>query len=631
MDILEKTLFPFSRIREEQRSMLEGVVDVMEKGGSLLANAPTGIGKTAASLPPALAYGLENGKTVFFLTPKHSHHHIVVETLKKMKRRYGKDVVSVDIIGKQWTCLYEGARDLISKEFNQFCQSHKRNETCRFHNSVYKDGSRNLSDKARKAIREIKSRSPLHSEGVLEICKEYGLCPYEISVLVGRSADVVVCDYYHVFHPRVRTAFLGRMDRELEDMILIVDEAHNLPERVRSLMSHNLSEYTVSQAVKEARALREENLEEDLMSIVDVLKSLGKGMKGGEMFVKKEDFTGAIEKAISMDAKPFVDDLEAFAERVLELPNRYRSYCSSIAGFLREWTGDKNEAAYARILQTYTSRSGRRYQISIKCLDPGIYTEELFSKAHASVLMSGTLLPLEMYETVLGIHDARLEQFSNPFPKENRLVLLTSGMTTKYTKRSPHMWDKISRTLSRIISDVPGNTAVFFPSYRILDNISLKVDTGKKVKLVEKQSMKKRQRHELYRRLAKLSEGEGGVLFAVQAGSFSEGMDFPGKMLNCVAVVGLPLEKPTLETEALINYYDFKFERGWDYGYIYPAMNRALQAAGRCIRSETDRGAIILMDDRFNWGNYKKCFPRDMRFIITSKPKMYVEKFFKAI
>ena len=105
-------------------------------------------------------------------------------------------------------------------------------------------------------------------------------------------------------------------------------------------------------------------------------------------------------------------------------------------------------------------------------------------------------------------------------------------------------------------------------------------------------------------------------------------MDFPGRMLDCVVVVGLPLEKPTLETEALINYYDFKFGRGWDYGYIYPAMNRALQAAGRCIRSETDRGVIVLMDDRFNWRNYRKCFPRDMKSIITEKPEMYVKKFF---
>jgi len=631
MDILEKTLFPFPRIRDEQRSMLEGVVETIEKGGSLIANAPTGIGKTAASLSPALAYAIENGKTVFFLTPKHSHHYIVVETLRKMRQRYKKRVVSVDIIGKQWTCLYEGARDLTSKEFNHFCRAHKRNETCRFHNSVYKDGSKNLSDKAKGAIREIKKRGPLHSEEAMEICKEHGLCPYEISVLLARSADVVVCDYYHIFHPSVRPAFLMRMDKSLEDIVLIVDEAHNLPGRVRRLMSHSLGEYTIRQAIKEAKVLREENLETDLESLLDVLKHFGKKLRASEMYIKKEELVDEIEASMNLKVEPFIDDLEAFAETILELPNRYRSYCMSIASFLREWIDDKNESAHARIFDVYRSHTGKRFQVSIKCLDPAIATEDIFSAVHASVLMSGTLLPMEMYETLLGIHNPRMEQYCNPFPPENRIVLLTHGMTTKFTKRSDFMWGKIGRSLTKIINDVPGNVAAFFPSYHILETVSRLVDVGDKELLIEKQEMKKRQRYELYKRLAHLSDGKGGALFAVQAGSFSEGMDFPGKMLDCVVVVGLPLERPTLETESLINYYDLKFGRGWDFGYIYPAMNRALQAAGRCIRSESDRGAIILMDDRFNWKNYRRCFPKDMKFIVTEKPEMYVEKFFGAI
>ncbi len=628
MDVLEKTLFPFSRIREEQRRMLEGVVKTLENGGSLLANAPTGIGKTAASLPPALAYAMENGKTVFFLTPKHSHHQIVIETLRKIRDRHGKKIISVDIVGKQWTCLYEGVQDLTSKEFNQFCHAHKRNETCRFHNEVYAGGSKNLSKKTKEVIREIKAKNPMHSEEISALCGRYGICPYEASILVGRSANVVICDYYHIFHPSVRQAFLSKMGKALEDVILIVDEAHNLPERVRKLMSYTLSEYTINQAIKEARVLREENLEEDLESLINVMRSFGKRLKGDGMFIKKEEFVSRIESSTNLEIEAFTDNLEAFGEAILELPNRYRSYCMNIASFLKEWMDKKNESAHVRLFQTYLSQTGRRHQVSLKCLDPAVYTEEIFSSVHASVLMSATLLPLDMYRTILGLHNAYMEEYHNPFPPENRLVLLTHGITTKYTKRSAHMWGKIAGILSRIINSVPGNVAAFFPSYQILDIVSGMVDVGNKEALMEKREMKKRQRRELYKQLARLSDGRGGVLFAVQAGSFSEGMDFPGRMLDCVVVVGLPLEKPTLETEALINYYDFKFGRGWDYGYIYPAMNRALQAAGRCIRSETDRGVIVLMDDRFNWRNYRKCFPRDMKSIITEKPEMYVKKFF---
>jgi len=134
----------------------------------------------------------------------------------------------------------------------------------------------------------------------------------------------------------------------------------------------------------------------------------------------------------------------------------------------------------------------------------------------------------------------------------------------------------------------------------------------------------------MYNRLTALTNEKGGILAGVQAGSFSEGVDYANNLLDAVIIVGLPLEIPNLEVKSLIEYYDFKFERGWDYGYIYPAMNRALQAAGRCIRSETDRGAIILMDERFRWQNYAKCFPKDFSAIVTELPEKYVAGFFSV-
>jgi len=641
--LLKENLFPFSSIREEQRRMLEDVSKNVDQGGALLANAPTGIGKTAASLPPALAYGIKNGKTVFFLTPKHSQHHIVVETLKKIRDRYGRNIVSIDVIGKQWTCLFEGAIELGHTEFTAFCQAHKRNETCRFHNKVYDPVRKDVTKEARAVVDEIRKKSPLHAEEILEICHKAEMCPYEISVLAGRSAQVVICDYYHLFHNHVRKALLSKMNKRLEDSILIVDEAHNLPERIRSLMSSNLTEYTLSNALKEARGLRDESAESDIETIALILKNLikdTKSAKGREVFVKKGELLSELAKETKLDIGSLVEGLEAFGERVLEFPNRYRSYAMSVASFLHDWD-EKDETAHARILSTYSSQAGtKRFQIAVKCLDPAAYSSEVFSQAHASILMSGTLLPLEMYEAVLGLKKAVMEQYRNPFPPENRLVVLTHGITTKYTKRDEYMWNKISVILSRIISNVPGNVAVFFPSYDILKRINSMVRISRKEVLVEKQEMNKSQRHELYKRLAYLSnantgtgrvdEGPGGVLLAVQAGSFSEGMDFPGRMLDCVVVVGLPLEKPTLETEALINYYDFKFGRGWEFGYIFPAMNKSLQAAGRCIRSETDRGAIVLMDERFNWQNYRKCFPKDMKTVLTERPEEQVARFFSA-
>jgi DNA excision repair protein ERCC-2 len=247
-------------------------------------------------------------------------------------------------------------------------------------------------------------------------------------------------------------------------------------------------------------------------------------------------------------------------------------------------------------------------------------------------MMSGTLTPLNMYSNIFGLKPERTMEraYRSPFPKENRLTLLVPGLTTKFAERTQHMYDKYVSTISSMLGIIPGNVAVFYPSYQLLADIGYRVKSKKEL-VIERQEMTKEERLKLFNRLIQLQGNGGGALMAVQAGSFSEGLDFPDNMLDAVIVVGLPLERPNLETQALIDYYDFKFERGWDFGYIYPAMNRSLQAAGRCIRSETDRGAIVLLDERFRWGNYRKCFPSDFEFIVTETPDKYLKRFFGSL
>jgi DNA excision repair protein ERCC-2 len=243
--------------------------------------------------------------------------------------------------------------------------------------------------------------------------------------------------------------------------------------------------------------------------------------------------------------------------------------------------------------------------------------------------MSGTLTPLHMYSNILGLQQERIMEraYKSPFPPENRLSILVPGLTTKYAARTEYMYQKYAKTISSLIGLVPGNVAAFFPSYGMLGDIAHRLRTSKE-KILERQEMDKEERIRLISRLGKVRRAGGGVLLAVQAGSFSEGLDYADNLLDAVIIVGLPLERPNLENQALIDYYDFKFERGWDFGYIFPAMNRALQAAGRCIRSETDRGAIILLDERFKWGNYRKCFPSDFEFIVSETPEKYLTRFF---
>lgn len=614
-------LFPFKRVRDGQKEFLLDVESAVENGRHLLAHAPTGIGKTAAVIAPSLKYALENNKTVFFLAPKHTQHTIVVDTLQRIKNKFNVNFVVVDIIGKQWTCP-QNVRDLDSREFNEFCRALKKDERCKYLNNVRK---RKLSRKALEVIDEVKKK-PMHSEEVREICSDNMLCPYEVCVEVAKYADVVVCDYFHIFSPKVRKAFLSKMDKSLKNSILVIDEAHNLPDRLRNILSYNLTEYSIKGAVKEANFLDYEILGEGLGELGGILKKLGRGVKQGEeRYVKREEFMKELLERINITYDELVDMSGDLGEEVLSIPNRYRSYSKSISRFLRNWSGE--DIGYTRIF-----KRNKNFLLSYRCLDPSVSSKEVFMDSYSSILMSGTLTPAAMYSNVFGMDPVRVleREYESPFPKENRLCILVPGVTTKFTKRSDFMYSKYAGIIASIVKNIPGNVAVFFPAYHILESVGSRLrGLGlKKEILVERQVMKKDERLELYRHLVNLMDDSGGVLLGVQAGSFSEGVDYANNLLDAVVIVGLPLETPSLETKALIDYYDFKFERGWDYGYIYPAMNRVLQAAGRCIRSETDRGVIVLMDERFKWRNYSKCFPHDFEVIVSELPEKYVKRFF---
>ncbi len=614
-------LFPFETIRPGQKEFLKDVEISINNRNHLVAHVPTGIGKTAAAIAPSLNYALNNGKTIFFLTPKHTQHTIVIDTLQRIKRKFNVNFIAVDFVGKQWTCLHD-IRDLDSRDFNEFCRSMKKDERCRYYKNVRK---RKLSKIAISIIDKIKSE-PLHSEAIRELCGENSLCPYEICIEAGKDANIIVCDYFHVFSPNVRKAFLSKLDKSLENSILIIDEAHNLPDRVRKLLSYNLTENSLKNAIKEANFLKYEILSDAFGDTIRVLRKTGKGMiKGDERYVQKDEFADMLVEETNMKYTEFAEMAEDLGEEVLKIPKRYRSYSNIIAKFLKNWI--KEDIGYARIL-----RREKFLILSYKCLDPSISGREIFENVHSTIFMSGTLIPLDMYSNVLGLSpDRTLErEYPSPFPKKNRLTIIVPTVTTKYTRRSDFMYQRYARIIAGIAGEIPGNMAIFFPSYAILEYVQEHLaEFGlNKYMLIEKQEMKKDDRVQLYGKLQNSHNENGGILMGVQAGSFSEGLDYANNLLDGVIIVGLPLDKPNLEIKSLIEYYDFKFNRGWDYGYIYPAMNRALQAAGRCIRSETDRGVIILMDERFLWRNYSKCLPKDFEFIVSEVPEKYVRRFF---
>ncbi len=617
-------LFPFSRMRDCQKELVADVDDALVKGRHLIAHAPTGLGKTAATLAPALTHALGSRKKIFFLTSRHTQHHIAIETLRLIQERHQTSFITTDLIGKKWLCSHPGVDIFTTGEFQDYCKTLVTEERCTFYNAT-RTKSRTLTEPA-KAMLNVLQQRPCHSEEAKQhACSTF--CTYELLIENAKKSDVIIADYFHIFSP-LRNSLLARVGKDLGDIILIVDEAHNLPDRVRSLMSASLNDFTIRSAQKEARQFRLSGLLSSLTGVGNVLSTLGKEKaRDGDAFVAKDDFTTALASSVG-DISTFIDDLNNAADSVREA--KKKSFIGTIAKFITSWNGD--DTGYARIMSVQKARSGTPYyKLSYMCLDPTVYCRDVFAATYSSILVSGTLYPMEMYRDVLGLEPKRttLKAYQSPFPKDNRLNLVVNGVTTRYSQRTEETYARIAEYVRQCVSSIPGNVAVFFPSYAFRDKIyGLLQPIDNKQMLLERQGSSKEERRTLFTTFTAAAD-RGAVLLGVQAGSFSEGVDLPGKFLNGVVVVGIPLERPNLATKALIDFYDETMRRGWDYGYIYPAMIRSLQAAGRCIRSETDRGVCVFIDERFLWSNYRKVFPSDMAITVTNVPSRAINTFFQ--
>ncbi len=596
-------LFPFEHIRPMQKEMMEKVKECLQDKKVLIAHAPTGLGKTAAALAPAIAFALKNNLRVFFLTSRHTQHHLCVETLRAIKKKFGIEIHAVDLIGKQQMCL-QGVDGLPSSDFLEFCKKSIETRQC-----AYYEGTKQENGKptiaAEQVVAELSALGPQHSEGIIRSCTKVGLCPYYTAELLAKKANVLIGDYFHLLHPNIREAFLKKLDTDLSRCIIILDEAHNVPQRARDLLSTNLTLFMVERALAEAGKFGWKKAAEMLAVIRSVVEGCIDGMEASQELLDKDALCKEMEKY-----HPYENFIEALKEAADDIREKQKlSFCGSIASFLEAWKGQDH--GFSRILQRFESSKGISWELRYDCLDPTLITKQIMGQAYAVICMSGTLLPTEMYADLLGCEGAMQVQYPSPFPKENRLSLIIPETTTRFLKRSREEYEKIGRKSAQLINCIPGNVLIFFPSYDLRSQVFPYLhEHARKRLLVEKQGMTKEEKLSLLNDFKKL-KSEGAALIAVATGSFGEGIDLPDDQLNGVIVVGVPLEKPTLMVKELIEYYDFKFGKGLDYGYFLPAMIRVMQNAGRCIRSPTDRGVIIFLDERYADPRYRDLFPED--------------------
>ncbi len=613
---LDKLLFPHAEVREVQKELIEQVDQTIKNRSHLIVHAPTGLGKTASTLPMALSHAIKDNLTVFFLTSRHTQHKIAIDTLKAIKQKHKLDFVTIDIIGKRHMCVAPGVQTLRTGDFVEYCKLQVEEGKCEYYTNTKKRNQ--PTQDAKMVLKRLESIMPCHTEDLIHECSFHNLCPYEMTLLLAPKAKVIVADYYYIFNDYIRETFFQKAGISLDQCIIIVDEAHNLPNRLRELMTVKLTSVMLDRGIKEAQKYKYEETSANLEILKQILWSFN---TEDEILISREQFMQEIEKSVNFDQ--LIADFEFIAKEIRE--KQRSSYIGSIANFLVKWPGQ--DKGYARILHKIDSG----IMLTYRCLNPLPISEPVIEQTCSTIIMSGTLTPTSMYKEILGFPDNTEEKvYPSPFPKQNRLSLVVPETTTKYTQRSEDMYKQISDKLVEITDKVPGNCAVFFPSYYLRDKVNeYFLTAGKKTVFTEKRAMTKQEKFETLEIFGKYKD-TGAVLLGVSSGNFSEGIDLPGDLLKCVIVVGLPLQKPDLETRELIKHYDELFGKGWDYGYLFPAFSKCLQGAGRCIRTSEDRGVIIFLDERFAWNQYFRCFPADYGVkIMKNYYASMVEAFFR--
>ena len=594
--------FPYSSIRPYQDLFINTIFEAIENRRHVLIEGSNGLGKTVSALSACLPLARERGLKVLYVARTHRQHERVIEELDAIARK--QDVTGLSVRGRTEMCFHpfilRHAPDAASAM--EICELLKARHECQYYENIESREER-FSD-----LKEHIVSRPYKASEVQEVCKAQKFCPYELVKKALPDVDVLALSYMYVFDPSVRGVFLKHLGRPLSEAVLVVDEAHNLPDTAVNIASDSLTLFAMRQAQLEADKFRRHELSE----FAAELKALTERIAAR---VEKETYVSPPELIDSLSKAAAIDDPQVFFEEMHEagglikqqllMEGKYpRSFVHSVGEFLLKWLETNGDVAYTHVLSRYMAKTGSpSAKLEVVALDPAKITEPVFSSVYCSVNMSGTLQPLESYVKVTHMPASTVcESVPSPFPKEHILSLACLGVTTAMEQRTPAMYRKLVKRVAEVAHNTPANVGVFTASYEVLERLREAgiEDCLEKPLLHERRGMKSRENERLIHKFKSYAKRGGAVLLGVQGGRSSEGADYPGDEMNAVAVVGVPYAEPTPKVNAQIRYFEQRFPgHGREYGYVVPALKKAAQAAGRPIRTLEDRGAIVFLDQRY--------------------------------
>lgn len=578
-DSIRQIEFPFP-YREGQRDLVVSVYRTILRKKKLFIQAPTGVGKTMATVFPAVrAVGEGLGEKIFYLTAKTITRTVAEQAFSLLKEK-GLLYKTITLTAKEKIC---------------FCEEAECNpDACPYAKGHF--------DRVNDAVFDLITHSGDWSREVLEEqAKKHMVCPFEMSLDVSNWADAVICDYNYAFDPQ---AHLKRFFSESGkgEYLFLIDEAHNLVERGREMYSASL-------------------YKEDLLEVRKLVKAedpkLAKGLSEcNQQFLelKRECEHYQILKSVSHIALKLMNvlsKLEGYLEECKDAEKKKRvlDFYFAVRSFLNiHDIMDENYVIFSEMMED------GRFQIKLFCVNPAVNLQNYLEQGNSTIFFSATLLPVHYYKKLLSVEKDDYAVYAHSsFPQENKFLFIGTDVSTRYTRRGESTYQRFARYIAVMAEQKKGNYMAFFPSYRFLEEVHtcfLECVDHEVDSICQVSYMDEEQREEFLEEFEQERE-KSLVAFCVMGGIFSEGIDLTDDKLIGAVIAGTGLPQVCTEREILKQYFNAADMDGFDYAYLYPGMNKVLQSAGRVIRTESDRGVILLLDDRFREMRYREVFPRE--------------------
>ena len=578
-DSIRQIEFPFP-YREGQRDLVVSVYRTILRKKKLFIQAPTGVGKTMATVFPAVrAVGEGLGEKIFYLTAKTITRTVAEQAFSLLKEK-GLLYKTITLTAKEKIC---------------FCEEAECNpDACPYAKGHF--------DRVNDAVFDLITHSGDWSREVLEEqAKKHMVCPFEMSLDVSNWADAVICDYNYAFDPQ---AHLKRFFSESGkgEYLFLIDEAHNLVERGREMYSASL-------------------YKEDLLEVRKLVKAedpkLAKGLSEcNQQFLelKRECEHYQILKSVSHIALKLMNvlsKLEDYLEECKDAEKKKRvlDFYFAARSFLNiHDIMDENYVIFSEMMED------GRFQIKLFCVNPAVNLQNYLEQGNSTIFFSATLLPVHYYKKLLSVEKDDYAVYAHSsFPQENKFLFIGTDVSTRYTRRGESTYQRFARYIAVMAEQKKGNYMAFFPSYRFLEEVHtcfLECVDHEVDSICQVSYMDEEQREEFLEEFEQERE-KSLVAFCVMGGIFSEGIDLTDDKLIGAVIAGTGLPQVCTEREILKQYFNVADMDGFDYAYLYPGMNKVLQSAGRVIRTESDRGVILLLDDRFRAMRYREVFPRE--------------------